>query len=269
MLYSQFLAELVKRYNYEPQVIEKDSLTVTSEQLGNYIYFKGANNGSFWASRETELVFWLVPTSSFSIDEFNLITLEKFFECRNYSDRNNKKFALIRPAKLELIPETGKLLYQEKGILDFGEISKKKLTDLEYWVSETEDILIQSLAEKIAAQFNDSVNREIATIKENLANLEEQQKTHISSPSYFDNWIKIDKVIKDFKSNLQIAFDRLKTLSNKLDSTIEELPIKIKELYNSVNSLYSSGSSGFMGISTANSNQNPLGATVTALPCRQ
>ena len=29
------------------------------------------------------------------------------------------------------------------------------------------------------------------------------------------------------------------------------------------------GSSGFMGISTANSNQNPLGATVTALPCRQ
>ena len=30
-----------------------------------------------------------------------------------------------------------------------------------------------------------------------------------------------------------------------------------------------SGSSGFMGISTANSNQNPLGATVTALPCRQ
>ncbi|MCL1492306.1 MAG: hypothetical protein M1G31_16360 [Pseudanabaena sp. Salubria-1] len=32
---------------------------------------------------------------------------------------------------------------------------------------------------------------------------------------------------------------------------------------------YSFGSSGFMGISTANSNQNPLGATVTALPCRQ
>ncbi len=31
----------------------------------------------------------------------------------------------------------------------------------------------------------------------------------------------------------------------------------------------SKGSSGFMGISTANSNQNPLGATVTALPCRQ
>ena len=32
---------------------------------------------------------------------------------------------------------------------------------------------------------------------------------------------------------------------------------------------YQIGSSGFMGISTANSNQNPLGATVTALPCRQ
>ncbi|MCL1492076.1 MAG: hypothetical protein M1G31_15185 [Pseudanabaena sp. Salubria-1] len=37
----------------------------------------------------------------------------------------------------------------------------------------------------------------------------------------------------------------------------------------SFGSLILSGSSGFMGISTANSNQNPLGATVTALPCRQ
>jgi transposase len=56
-----------------------------------------------------------------------------------------------------------------------------------------------------------------------------------------DMWGGFPKVVKEVFPNAKIVIDRFHVM----------------------------GSSGFMGISTANSNQNPLGATVTALPCRQ
>ncbi|MCL1495600.1 MAG: hypothetical protein M1G31_33365 [Pseudanabaena sp. Salubria-1] len=57
-------------------------------------------------------------------------------------------------------------------------------------------------------------------------------------------------------TGMDLYLDRLLNLPNTTVESFTEEENKI-------------GSSGFMGISTANSNQNPLGATVTALPCRQ
>ena len=65
------------------------------------------------------------------------------------------------------------------------------------------------------------------------------------------------------------------TGSNSLRSEVNTVPLnlfanaKAKQSAKEIRLIVALGSSGFMGISTANSNQNPLGATVTALPCRQ
>ena len=81
---------------------------------------------------------------------------------------------------------------------------------------------------------------------------------------------------------MDLYLDRLLNLPNTtVESFTEEenkITLKLRFLQDEITcphcnthggKLKQNGSSGFMGISTANSNQNPLGATVTALPCRQ
>ena len=60
----------------------------------------------------------------------------------------------------------------------------------------------------------------------------------------------------------------IQSLSTKSGQKIADVS-QVGTIQDSVELMRQAGSSGFMGISTANSNQNPLGATVTALPCRQ
>ena len=175
MSYSAFLKSLIKDYNKQPSDLASVSMAVTSDQSGELVYFKTRSNGNFWAIRENDEIFWLVPTSKFSINEYSRLALQRFFECRNYSENGTKKFVLIRPAKLECIPNSDNLEYKEKGILDFGEISGKKLTDLEYWVSETEDVLFQSLLQKVSTEFNNSIKEDLKAVKLSLAQLESRQ----------------------------------------------------------------------------------------------
>ena len=222
MSHSIFLKDLIKKYNADPNSFTSDSMFVKSYQVGQSTYFKKVTNSSFWAIRENEALFWLVPKAKLSISEFNREAIEGVFVCRNHDSKGDgKKFTLIRPVKLELVPETGDLAFQEKGILDFGIVSDTRLTDLEYWVSETEDLLVQSLAKRIPDQFNELMKKEIEAIKSELARLDNEQHNHISSPLYFDNWVKINVEKEKLKTELRTVFTEKFALLDKFTQFVD------------------------------------------------
>jgi len=222
MSHSIFLKDLIKKYNADPNSFTSDSMFVKSYQVGQSTYFKKVTNSSFWAIRENEALFWLVPKSKLSITEFNLDAIEKVFICRNHDSKSDgKKFILIRPVKLELVPETGDLAFQEKGILDFGMVSETRLTDLEYWVGETEDILFQSVFQRLIAEINNSIPKEIKSLRTALDKLENQQKEQAISS--LNDCLEFDKKIEKLKHSERQNLKNLKTdLQNDFEQEIQK-----------------------------------------------
>ena len=239
MSYSTFLKDLIKSYNSYPSSIESASLIVTNDELGKLWYFKSASNGSFWAIRENEATFWLVPKSEFGITEFNRLTVKRFFECRNYKD-DSSKFVLIRPARLELIPETDNLAYQEKGILEFDLTLSKRSTDLEYWVSETEDVLFHSLLQKVSTEFNNSIKEDLEAVKLSLAQLESRQNTQNEEDFLLDlDWLEpIENPKHSEDESLALLKNELQqNLENSIANLQDKLSREINQSKNSYNVL--------------------------------
>jgi len=241
MSHSIFLKDLIKKYNADPNSFTSDSMFVKSYQVGQSTYFKKVTNSSFWAIRENEALFWLVPKAKLSITEFNRDAIEEVFVCRNHDSRNDgKKFTLIRPVKLELVPKTSDLAFQEKGILDFGTVSETRLTDIEYWVSETEDILVQSLAERITDQFNESMKKEIEAIKLKLARIDDEQHKRKDSGKLNEEVNKLENKFNEYNLynqsrnrdviDLQNQLDKLTLSNQKQDEDFSALKKSLDEL---------------------------------------
>ena len=63
---------------------------------------------------------YLVPSMHFRITDGNYITVEAFFECRNYKRGYSEKFTLIKPAKVSAPNSNRQWTLQNRGILDFS-----------------------------------------------------------------------------------------------------------------------------------------------------
>ena len=88
--------------------------------------------------------------------------------------------------------------------------------------------------------------------------------------AYYRYRIAKEPAFIDTLSNLESRFKKVVSAKIEIEPYINQETITNAQIIKgTATNLSFIGSSGFMGISTANSNQNPLGATVTALPCRQ
>lgn len=158
MRYSQFLSDLIRNYNYDPDSLA-GGYSLVSETKENFtqryrdneqpMIFEATANGIFWVIQEGDSTYWLFPQAKLKIDKSNYRALQILFECRGYQDDYPTGFKLIKPAKVLLIEGTEQFEHETQGILEFTENSAdrtlgKRLIDVETNLVEIQNFLTQN-----------------------------------------------------------------------------------------------------------------------------
>ena len=182
MRYSQFLRDLIRNYNYDPESLA-GSYSIVSETKENFtqryrdskqpMIFEKISNGIFWLIQESHSTYWLFPQAKLKVDEFNYRSLQILFECRGFQDDYPTDFSLIRPSKLFLIEGTEQFEHEARGILDFsGHTTEstlgKRLIDLESFMVDTQIF------------FNQNTENDLRQEAPPLMSLVEEQLTQLS-----------------------------------------------------------------------------------------
>lgn len=120
------IPKFVETYNQDKNSLSDKAIGTVAEtqeslnqrRLGNSgtVTLKNTSQKKYWIVEE-DSNYYLIPYAKINIDEYNLTTLEKLFECIDFTF-NYKNFELVRPAKVTPLPSE---LWQleEKGKLQF------------------------------------------------------------------------------------------------------------------------------------------------------
>ena len=173
--------ELVEIYNHVPKVLSRiaqKAVVTAAESLSTkeQIFLENANNGRYWIIRTESEINWLVPKSNSRINTHEYEVVKYLFECQGYQPGYGGKFILKKLAIVSLISHKQQWKLEERGILEFGNVSslshlQSELGEANEEVEQLKSRLIQS--EQKCQQFQQQFNQSEKERKLLMAHLSE------------------------------------------------------------------------------------------------